>query len=86
MAQEFYSFLDQNSDRKVNLTEILEKWSEPPYGIKLGLVPILAVSFYLARNDKIALFVDEILHPISMNTQLIDYITILMYSVLDQLS
>ena len=60
MAQEFYSFLDQNSDRKVNLTEILEKWSEPPYGIKLGLVPILAVSFYLARNDKIALFVDEI--------------------------
>ena len=26
MAQEFYSFLDQNSDRKVNLTEILEKW------------------------------------------------------------
>ena len=56
-------FLDKNSDRKVNLTEILEKWSNPPYGIKLGLVPILAVTFYLARNDKIALFVDEIFTP-----------------------
>ena len=63
MAEEFYRFLDQNKDRKVNLAEILEKWSEPPYGIKLGLVPILAVSFYLARNDKIALFVDEIFTP-----------------------
>ena len=63
MSQDFYELLDQNSDRKVNLTEILEKWSEPPYGIKLGLVPILAVAFYLARNDKIALFVDEIFTP-----------------------
>ena len=63
MAQDFYDFLDQNSDRKVNLTEILKKWCNPPYGIKLGLVPILAVAFYLARNDKIALFVDEIFTP-----------------------
>ena len=63
IANDFYDFLDKNSDRKVNLTEILEKWSNPPYGIKSGLVPILAVTFYLERNDKIALFVDEIFTP-----------------------
>ena len=63
MANSFYSLLDSNSDRKVNLTEIMDIWANPPYGIKNGIAPILAVAFYLARSDKIALFVDEIFTP-----------------------
>ena len=63
MASSFYNLLDSNSDRKVNLTEIMEIWANPPYGIKNGIAPILAVAFYLARSDKIALFVDEIFTP-----------------------
>ena len=55
MASSFYNLLDSNSDRKVNLTEIMEIWANPPYGIKNGIAPILAVAFYLARSDKIVL-------------------------------
>ena len=63
IAKQFYKFLDDNSDRKVNLSEIVSAWVDPPYGIKLGLAPILAIALFLARSDKIALFVDEIFTP-----------------------
>ena len=51
---QFYKFLDDNSDRKVNLSEIVSAWVDPPYGIKLGLAPILAIALFLARKWLIA--------------------------------
>jgi hypothetical protein len=60
LAENFFSYLEANHERKVSLQEIASIWSAEPFGIKHGLIPILATIFYLSKNDSIALFVDDI--------------------------
>jgi energy-coupling factor transporter ATP-binding protein EcfA2 len=54
------AFLNKNSDRSVNLTELYDLWRGKPFGIRDGLMPILAVSFILSTKDTIALYRDNI--------------------------
>lgn len=53
-------FMKANSDRKVNLKEIHEIWSQPPYGLKAGLFPLLSTLFYLINKEQIAYYREEI--------------------------
>lgn len=48
--------LKSAEDRTVSISEIYQLWSEPPFGVKDGIMPILAVAFVLSRSDKIALY------------------------------
>lgn len=50
------TFLQKNAARTVSVSEIYDLWRMPPYGVKDGLMPILAVAFILSRRDTIALY------------------------------
>ena len=46
----------KSADRRLPLPAIYEALSEPPYGVKAGLLPLLAVSVMLVCRDRIALY------------------------------
>ena len=48
--------LKQAGDRTVSVAEIYDLWSRPPFGLKEGLMPILAVAFILSQREKVALY------------------------------
>ena len=56
-------FLESNSHRTVLLSEIYEIWGAPPFGIKVGLLPILAVSFLMSESARLAFYRDRIFQP-----------------------
>ena len=37
------------------LTELLDKWAAPPYGVHRGVMPILALAFLLSHKEEIAI-------------------------------
>ena len=48
--------LEANSHRAVSIGEIYEVWRAPPFGIKDGLLPILAVAFTLSKSHTLAFY------------------------------
>lgn len=44
--------------RRLPLDELYEKWSKRPYGIKRGVMPVLALAFLIAHRATIAVYVD----------------------------
>lgn len=44
--------------RKVVLSDLYEKWSRRPFGIKRGVMPLFALSFLLAHRTTVAVYVD----------------------------
>ena len=57
------ALLESNSQRAVPLTEIYAIWKAPPFGIKEGLLPLLAVAFLLTEAARTALYRMEIFQP-----------------------
>lgn len=53
-------FLKENSQRKVPLSELQERWQLPPFGVKKGLFPILSSLFYFSNKETLAYYRDEI--------------------------
>ena len=49
-------FLKANQHRVVPLSEIYDVWRDPPFGIKEGLLPVLAASFILSRQRELAFY------------------------------
>lgn len=52
--------LRANSHRTVLLSEIYGIWSAPPFGIKNGLLPVLAVAFLMSQSGSLAFYRDRI--------------------------
>ena len=48
--------LEDNPRRTVSVEEIYEIWRDPPYGIKDGMLPILAVAFILSMRRKVVFY------------------------------
>ncbi len=48
--------LEANSRRAVSVGEIYAIWRNPPFGIKDGLLPILAVAFTLSKSHTLAFY------------------------------
>ena len=46
--------------RTVAVSELFDLWRKPPFGLKDGLMPILAVAFVLSHRDKLAVYRDGI--------------------------
>ena len=46
----------ENAGRTVAVSELFDEWREPPFGVKDGLMPILAVAFFLSHRDKLAIY------------------------------
>ena len=55
-----YALLTNNNDRAVGLWEIYEAWKNPPYGVREGLLPVLAVAYVLSMRNNLAFYRDGI--------------------------
>ena len=53
-------FLESNRDRAVPVSEICQKWQEQPFGIKDGLLPVLAAAFILSQRRDVAFYRESI--------------------------
>ena len=49
-------FLESNRHRAVPLAEIYDIWRERPFGIKDGLLPVLAGAFILSKSSELAFY------------------------------
>ena len=49
-----------NRAQDVTLGEVYRTWAGPPYGLKAGVMPVLALASIMARRDKLAVYVDEV--------------------------
>lgn len=49
-------FLESNQERVVPLSEVYDVWRDPPFGIKEGLLPVLAAAFILSRQRELAFY------------------------------
>ncbi len=54
----------QNAGRTVPISELFDEWRKPPYGVKEGLMPILAVAFVLSQRDKLAVYRDGVFRAV----------------------
>ena len=45
-----------NAQRTVAVAELYDRWRQPPFGIKDGLLPILVVAFILSNRQTLALY------------------------------
>ena len=60
MWQAASDHLKSHADRTVHVSELFDLWRKPPFGVKDGLMPILAVAFILSQLDKLAVYRDGI--------------------------
>ena len=56
-------YLRANADRTVSVTEIYDIWRQTPFGIKDGLLPVLAVAFVLSMRRDLAFYRQGIFQP-----------------------
>lgn len=49
-------FLLRREERPVSLSEVYELWRNAPFGVKDGMMPVLAVSYILSRRNDVALY------------------------------
>ena len=52
------SYLLEEGSRK-KLSELYALWANPPYGLRSGMMPLLAMTFFLANQSVLALYVDR---------------------------
>jgi len=45
------------------LAELYEIWARPPFGMRVGVMPILAMAFIMSRSDELAVYVDGQFEP-----------------------
>ncbi len=63
-----YLLLDGSSRR---LSDLYALWAAPPYGLRSGVMPVLAMAFFLAHRASLALYVDGTFTP-DLSEALID--------------
>ncbi|WP_257079789.1 ATP-binding protein [Methyloversatilis sp. XJ19-49] len=54
-------FVDSSS--RVRASDILERWSAAPFGVKAGIQPVLFVAFLLAHQSNVAVYKDGMFIP-----------------------
>ena len=57
------TYLKTNAHKPVAMAELYEVWRHPPYGIRDGLLPVLAVAYIQSRKRAIALYREGIFQP-----------------------
>ncbi len=56
-------YLAASEDRTVDVAELYNLWAAPPFGLKDGLMPVLAVAFIMSRRDKVAIYRQGVFQP-----------------------
>lgn len=52
-----WTVLEEGSGR--TFADIFDEWRRPPFGMKAGVMPVIALAYMLANRDRIALYVDD---------------------------
>ena len=47
----------------IPISELYEMWAAPPFGLRKGVMPILALAYLLSRNDELALYDEKLFVP-----------------------
>lgn len=58
--QKTIDYVEAHTNRTVAFSELFDEWRKPPFGVKDGMMPLLAVAFVLSQRDKIAVYRDGI--------------------------
>jgi len=53
----------QGSKSGLSFAEIYQLWRQPPFGVRDGLLPVLALAYVLARAGRTSLYLDEVFRP-----------------------
>ena len=51
------------ADEPVSLSELYAAWTAPPYGVRRGLLPILAMAYILAHQSSVAVYAEGTFQP-----------------------
>jgi len=51
-----FAYIKEQGNRTIAISELFNVWRMPPFGIKDGLMPLLAVAFVLSQRDKLAVY------------------------------
>lgn len=49
--------------KETTLAELYELWAEPPFGVRAGAMPVLALAFYLAHRSTLAMYIEGVFTP-----------------------
>ena len=60
MWQRAFDYVKEHTNRTVAISELFAEWRKPPFGVKNGLMPVLAVAFVLSQRDRLAVYRDGI--------------------------
>lgn len=61
----------KNAEDKLGLDQVYALWLSAPYGLKKGVMPIIALAFFLANKAHIAIYFDNVFTP-NINEVIID--------------
>ena len=67
-------YLQKNNDRAVPVSELYNIWRKMPFGVRDGLMPVLAVAYMLSRRQNLAFYRQEIFQGHLRDLD-IDYLT-----------
>lgn len=56
-------YLKANAKRSVSLDEIYTLWGKKPFGLKRGVMPVLAIAFLMTMRSTLAFYRDSIFQP-----------------------
>lgn len=56
-----WQVIDEAGDDTLDL--VYRRWAAPPYGLKTGIMPVLALAYMLAKRDSVAVYIDGIFQP-----------------------
>lgn len=68
-----FDYVKKHASRTVAVSELFDLWRKPPFGVKDGVMPILAVAFVMSQRDKIAVYRDGIFRA-KFNDVDVDYL------------
>jgi len=55
--------LFEDSNARVGVDEIYKRWSQPPFGLKQGVLPVVLTAFLLAHKANVAVYKDGMFTP-----------------------
>lgn len=67
------AFFKSNAQPK--LSDLYAMWKQPPFGLKSGVMPLLAMAYVLTETDRLSVYLDGVFQP-ELNREFLDRWTI----------
>lgn len=57
------ALVDAHPEQPLPIDGLYEHWRQPPFGLRYGVMPILALAFILAQEEELAVYIDGVFTP-----------------------